>query len=146
MTVIENKTYDEERALYGSRHVTVKHCAFDGPADGESAFKESADITAIDCFFNLRYPFWHVHGLRISGCEMTPLCRAALWYSDGILIDGHQAAWYQGTEGMLGCDNEKLRYNITGIRLVVKLQSGCAAYLPKASTSCCAHKSLSLPT
>lgn len=50
MTVIENKTYDEERALYGSRHVTVKHCAFDGPADGESAFKESADITAIDCF------------------------------------------------------------------------------------------------
>lgn len=87
MTVIENKTYDEERALYGSRHVTVKHCAFDGPADGESAFKESADITAIDCFFNLRYPFWHVHGLRISGCEMTPLCRAALWYSDGILIE-----------------------------------------------------------
>ncbi len=44
MTVIENKTYDEERALYGSRHLTVKHCAFDGPADGESAFKESADI------------------------------------------------------------------------------------------------------
>ena len=87
MTVIENKTYDEERALYGSRHLAVKHCAFDGPADGESAFKESADITAIDCFFNLRYPFWHVHGLRISGCEMTPLCRAALWYSDGILIE-----------------------------------------------------------
>ena len=38
MIVIENKTFDEERALYGSAEVTVKHCQFDGPADGESAF------------------------------------------------------------------------------------------------------------
>lgn len=90
MNTIEHKTFDEERALYGSRHLTVNHCAFDGPADGESAFKECTDITAKDCFFNLRYPFWHVHGLHILGGEMTSLCRAALWYSDHISLTGLQ--------------------------------------------------------
>lgn len=66
----------------------VKDCAFDGPADGESAFKECADIRAEHCFFNLRYPFWHVHGLKISDSEMTELCRAALWYTDHVEITG----------------------------------------------------------
>ena len=84
--IIENKTFDEERALYGTENVTAISCRFDGPADGESAFKESRDIKAVDCFFNLRYPFWHTHTLTVEGCEMTALCRAALWYSDGISI------------------------------------------------------------
>lgn len=85
--IIENQTFDQERALYGSRGLTVRRCAFDGPADGESAFKECGDITAEDCFFNLRYPFWHVHGLTIRRSELTQLCRAALWYSDRIAIE-----------------------------------------------------------
>ena len=86
MKLIEDRRFDQERALYGSKGLTVRRCAFDGPADGESAFKECADIVAEDCFFNLRYPFWHVHGLRIQNSEMTQLCRAALWYSDHIAI------------------------------------------------------------
>ena len=88
MKTIQNQTFDEERALYGSRDILVKDCAFDGPADGESAFKECADIRAEHCFFNLRYPFWHVHGLKISDSEMTELCRAALWYTDHVEITG----------------------------------------------------------
>lgn len=86
MNIIENQNFDEERALYGSKRITAKHCSFDGPADGESAFKECTDISAEDCFFNLRYPFWHNHGLSIRRSEMTELCRAALWYSDNITI------------------------------------------------------------
>ncbi len=88
MTIIENKRFDEERALYGSRDLTVKDCAFDGPADGESAFKECSHIQAEHCFFNLRYPFWHCHGLRLSDSEMTELCRASLWYSDHVTVTG----------------------------------------------------------
>jgi len=87
MQMIENQRFDQERALYGSHGVTVRHCSFDGPADGESAFKECQDITAEDCFFNLRYPFWHTHGLTIRRSELTELCRAALWYSDNITVD-----------------------------------------------------------
>lgn len=67
MRLIENQTFDMERALYGSDGVTVLNCAFDGPADGESALKESRNVQIDKCFFNLRYPFWHDHGLQIAG-------------------------------------------------------------------------------
>ena len=86
MEIIENQTFDEERALYGSKRILVKNCVFDGPADGESAFKESCQIGAEHCLFNLRYPFWHDHGLTVSHSEMTEKCRAALWYSDHVTI------------------------------------------------------------
>lgn len=86
MKVIENQTFDMERALYGCSGVLVRNCSFDGPADGESAFKEGREIETEHCFFNLRYPFWHDHGLKITDAEMTQLCRAALWYSDHIEI------------------------------------------------------------
>lgn len=82
MELVENKTFDQERALYGTRDLLVRHCQFDGPADEESALKECRDITVQDCFFNLRYPFWHDHNLIIAGSELTPLCRAALWYTE----------------------------------------------------------------
>lgn len=86
MKIVENKTLDEERALYGETGVLARGCRFDGPADGESAFKECRDITAENCFFNLRYPFWHDDKLVIRDSEMTELCRAALWYSKNIEI------------------------------------------------------------
>ena len=86
-TIIE-QTFDEERALYGSSQVEAVRCRFDGPADGESAFKESCSVIARDCYFNLRYPFWHNRDLLIEGGEMTELCRAAIWYSHGVSISG----------------------------------------------------------
>ena len=86
MNIVQNKTFDEERALYGSKDILIKDCLFDGPADGESAFKECSDVQVEHGFFNLRYPFWHDHGLEIVDSEMTELCRAALWYSDHIEI------------------------------------------------------------
>ena len=84
--IISNGRFDEERAMYGKHDLTVTDCAFDGPADGESAFKECSGINVKNCYFNLRYPFWHDHGLSVTGSELTSLCRAALWYSDNINI------------------------------------------------------------
>ena len=81
MKIIENKTFDQERAFYGENGIHVSDCRFDGPADGESAFKEGADIEVENCYFNLRYPFWHDRRLKITYCELTELCRAAIWYS-----------------------------------------------------------------
>ncbi len=86
MQHIQHQTFDQERALYGSKDLLIDHCRFDGPADGESAFKECSDIQVEHCFFNLRYPFWHDHNLSIQDSEMTQLCRAALWYSEKIRI------------------------------------------------------------
>ena len=86
MTTIRNQCFDEERALYGSDGVEVISCLFDGPADGESALKESRNIAARSSRFNLRYPFWHDEHVVIDGCELTPLCRAAAWYSRDVKI------------------------------------------------------------
>lgn len=60
--------------------------ALTDPADGESAFKESTDIRIEDCYFNLRYPFWHDRHLEICDSEMTEACRAPLWYSEHIAV------------------------------------------------------------
>ena len=87
MNKYENQVFDQERALYGSDGIEVSGCRFDGPADGESALKESRNILVRDCFFNLRYPFWHDKYLTIRSSEMTQLCRAALWYSEDITIE-----------------------------------------------------------
>lgn len=86
MKIYENLKLDAERAIYGERNIYLKNCAFDGPADGESALKEAGQIKAENCFFNLRYPLWHCDGVNISNSEMTENCRAALWYSKDIEI------------------------------------------------------------
>lgn len=106
MKIIEKQTFDEERALYGSMGVTLNDCSFDGPADGESAIKEASDIRVNRCFFNLRYPFWHVHGLAIHDSELTQLCRAALWYSDNIEITGTKM---YGIKALRECSNVAIR-------------------------------------
>ena len=86
MTVFKDQSFDQERALYESNGVQVVSCRFEGPADGESALKESRNVAVKDCFFDLRYPFWHDEHLSIESCELTPNCRAALWYSRDIKI------------------------------------------------------------
>ena len=106
MKQIQNQTFDEERALYGSKGILVKDCTFDGPADGESAFKESSDIEVEKCFFNFRYPFWHDHGLSVRSSEMTELCRAALWYSDHISISDSRL---HGIKALRECSDVKMK-------------------------------------
>lgn len=124
MTVYENKSFDEERALYGSCDVEVKHCRFDGPADGESALKESRDVRVRDCFFNLRYPFWHDTGLVIADSELTPLCRAALWYSENVRIEntklhGIKALRECADVRMSGCEivSPEFGWSVRGIEM-----------------------------
>ena len=102
MRIIKNSKFEEERALYGSKGLNLINCSFDGDLDGESALKESSDITAEECFFNLRYPFWHGDKLIINKCEMTQLCRAALWYSNDIAVKDSKL---HGIKALRECKN-----------------------------------------
>ena len=106
MRIIENQTYDEERALYGEKSLHLKRCTFDGPADGESAVKEASDIVAEECDFRLRYPFWHVQGLDMRRCRMNEGCRSALWYSRDITIT---ESVLHGIKALRECDGAVLR-------------------------------------
>ncbi|MBQ8432940.1 MAG: DUF3737 family protein [Clostridia bacterium] len=99
---IEGKRFGEERALYASRGVYVKNCAFDGPEDGESALKESSCVLVEDTFCNLRYPFWHDTTLELKNCQLTELCRAALWYSEEIQISDSRL---HGIKALRECAN-----------------------------------------
>ena len=115
MEMIQNQTFDAERALYGSRGAHVHNCRFDGPADGESAFKECRDIRVSGSYFNLRYPFWHDAGLLVENCELTPLCRAALWYTEDVTIrdtkmHGIKALRECGNVTMENCDVESMEF------------------------------------
>ena len=104
-TIIINKTFDEERALYGSRDVLIEACRFDGPADGESALKESSHITVKNSLFNLRYPFWHDDDLIIENCELTDKCRAALWYTKNAVISDSKL---HGIKALRECSDIKI--------------------------------------
>ena len=100
--MIIGKTYDEERALYAMQDSSVEKCKFAGPADGESALKETRNIIVSDCDFELRYPIWHSQLFKMTNCRMTETCRAAIWYSsDGTVTDSVLG----GAKCFRECDN-----------------------------------------
>lgn len=85
--LIENKTFDEERALYNQKDTKVINCTFAGPADGESVLKEARNIIVDTCNFSLRYPLWHVDKYELINSKLDELTRAPIWYSKEGLID-----------------------------------------------------------
>jgi len=105
-TRIENQTYDAERALYHLQNTHVANCAFDGPADGESALKESRNVELSNCRFSLRYPLWHVQGFVMDACSMDEKARAAIWYAtEGKLNNCHLG----GIKALRECKDITLR-------------------------------------
>ena len=105
MLLIENKNFDEERALYGLRDFEVRDCNFDGPADGESALKECSRVKVDGCRMNLRYPFWHMADSEIRNCTLTENCRAPLWYDSNICVSGCRIL---GTKAVRECDGGRI--------------------------------------
>lgn len=105
MKYIENRTFDEERALYHTKDAVVRNCRFAGPADGESFLKESENITAENCYMDLRYPLWHVSGLTVTDSEMTERCRAAIWYSKNVHL---ARCRMHGIKALRECDSVEL--------------------------------------
>ena len=106
--VISNQIYDEERALYGSKELSLDGCRFEGPADGESALKESRNINVQRSYFDLRYPFWHDTDIKITDSVMTEKCRAPLWYSKDIEIAGTKI---HGVKALRECSDVKIEHS-----------------------------------
>lgn len=83
MEIIKNTEFGGERPLYASHDLKIENVVIH---TGESAIKECANINAVKCRFEGKYPFWHVHGLQIEDCEFTPDTRAALWYCSNVNV------------------------------------------------------------
>lgn len=82
MDKIENLVFDEERALYNLKNHIIENCTFAGPADGESALKETSNIVVSNSKFLLRYPLWHCNNFKILNSCMENTARAPIWYSN----------------------------------------------------------------
>ena len=87
MNLIENKTFDEERALYNSKDTMIRSCTFAGERDGESVLKESRNIIVDNCSFSLRYPLWHTEKFELINSKLDELTRAPIWYAKDGVID-----------------------------------------------------------
>lgn len=81
MEIIKDKEFGGERPLFAARGLRLDNVTVHA---GESALKAAADIEAVDCVFEGKYPFWYVDGFRIERCRFTDGARAALWYSRGL--------------------------------------------------------------
>lgn len=106
MTIIKDQTFDKERELYGIHDTLIKHCTFDGPADGESALKECWNVRVEDSFFDLRYSLWHDHSLVLKNCALTENCRAALWYDEDVSVTDTKL---HGIKAFRECRNVSLK-------------------------------------
>lgn len=78
MEVIENKEFGGERPLFGTKDLILRNVVIHA---GESALKCCANIEAVECRFEGKYPFWHTDGFRVDRCHFAEGARAALWYS-----------------------------------------------------------------
>lgn len=83
MKHIKNKHYEGERPLFGSHDICLENVTIHA---GESALKECANIEAVNCRFEGKYPFWHNDGFKIKNCFFTEGARAALWYSKNLMM------------------------------------------------------------
>lgn len=106
MTIIQDQTFDKERELYGIHDTFIKHCTFDGPADGESALKECRNVRVEDSFFDLRYSLWHDRDLVLAHCALTENCRAALWYDEDVSVSDTKL---HGIKAFRECRNVSLK-------------------------------------
>jgi len=107
--IIQNKTYDEERALYNLCDALVLNTKFEGPADGESALKEARRIEVKDSSFSLRYPLWHVDEFSLDNISMNSTTRAALWYSTNGKINNSTLG---GIKALRECKNIEIDNSI----------------------------------
>ena len=108
MEVVNNQTFDEERALYNIKNTKVENCKFMGPADGESVLKECRNIQVINSDFSLRYPIWHAEGFTLDNISMDELTRAPIWYSsDGNILNSK----IHGIKAIRECNNINIYFS-----------------------------------
>lgn len=105
-TSIENKQFDEERALYNVKSCDIRNCVFAGPKDGESVLKEARDISLENCRFSLRYPLWHVQKFFMKDSSMDELTRAAIWYASNAVVQG---CTLEGIKAVRECNDIMVR-------------------------------------
>lgn len=90
MKTIKDQTFGGERPLFASRDTRFEHITI---TTGESGLKQCHNIECDHCYFEGKYPLWHVYGSKITSCYFAVGSRSAIWYCDDMemtdcVIDG----------------------------------------------------------
>lgn len=83
MQQIRDTHFEGERPLFATHNLQLENVTIH---TGESALKECSNIIALNCRFEGKYPFWHTNGFTVKNCFFTEGARAALWYSQNLLM------------------------------------------------------------
>lgn len=78
---IEHCFFEGERPLFALRDTVMQQVKF---YPGESALKHSKNVSASQCEYMGKYPYWHASNIVLEDSLFTPYARAAIWYSDNI--------------------------------------------------------------
>ena len=85
MEKIIGKEFGGERPLYREKDLYLEDVVI---RPGESGLKETANITAVKCRFEGKYPLWECDGFVVKDSILTVGARSGLWYSrDGELYN-----------------------------------------------------------
>ena len=85
MKRIINQEFGGERPLYCEKDLYLENVVIH---PGESGLKETANITAVKCRFEGKYPLWECDGFVVVDSILTVGARSGLWYSrNGELYD-----------------------------------------------------------
>ena len=84
MKEVKNVEFGGERPLYCEHDLYLEGVKIHA---GESALKETSNITAVRCQFEGKYPFWCCDNFTVRDCIFTVGARAALWYSRNLLME-----------------------------------------------------------
>lgn len=80
MEKIIGKEFGGERPLYRKKDLYLEDVVI---RPGESGLKETANITAVKCRFEGKYPLWECDGFVVKDSILTVGARSGLWYSRG---------------------------------------------------------------
>lgn len=80
MEKIIGKEFGGERPLYRKKDLYLEDVVI---RPGESGLKETANITAVRCRFEGKYPLWECDGFVVKDSILTVGARSGLWYSRG---------------------------------------------------------------
>ncbi len=120
---IQNNFYEGERPLFGIKNTVLKNVRF---YPGESALKHTSNISADNCEFMCKYPFWHANYIEITESLFTVYARAAIWYGQNLTMKNcrvdapkmfrrisrltvEDCNFSNAGETLWNCDNVKLR-------------------------------------
>ena len=96
-------TFMEERALFQAQEICVTDSVFD---IGESPLKHSRNTETAGTIFKGKYPLWYSCGVTVHDSTFAEGARAALWYTDDILI---RDTLYAAPKGIRRCNRVTLQ-------------------------------------